>query len=287
MADDIKIPREILESFLTSGVISCSHVVCMENCAACYIRNKVDHPEKASEATPLPPAGDVGELVAALRSPCGIGAPSDHRVMLQAAAHLTRLAGENERLQRNFCITNREYQWQIDHSHELQKEANSLRTQLSEARAQLGKVMEGPAAEEGWKLVPLKPTADMWGELARDIVMWARMGSLATERELLRHLKSIGREIPQWLSNEIRDVDRVPPKGTVSAIIWKAMWYAVPTKPRATALPSPVLDKETVEACAKVAESFYDNSGLITLHLLPPLQKKIAKAIRALAPEVS
>lgn len=42
--------------------------------------------------------------------------------------------------------------------------------------------------------------------------------------------------------------------------------------------------KAVREACAKVAENFYDNSGIVTGSMMPPLQKKIAAAIRNPSP---
>lgn len=69
----------------------------------------------------------------------------------------------------------------------------------------------------GWRIVPEEPTEEMWGGLARDIVMWTRFMS-ATGRMLHQHLTSLGRDIPEWLLKEIPNNDVVPPHGVVRQI---------------------------------------------------------------------
>lgn len=76
--------------------------------------------------------------------------------------------------------------------------------------------------QEGMVTVPREPTEEMWGGLARDLVMWSRFDR-PSGAALYRHLRSVGREIPEWLMSEIKDVDHVPPKGTVAVCIFKAM----------------------------------------------------------------
>lgn len=86
------------------------------------------------------------------------------------------------------------------------------------------------AVPEGWKLVPVEPTEDMWGELARDVVMWLYMeGTPHYGSKLHKHLRALGHTVPEWLYREIPDADRTPPKGTVAAVIYKAMLAAAPT----------------------------------------------------------
>lgn len=75
---------------------------------------------------------------------------------------------------------------------------------------------------DGFVLVPIEPTEEQWGGLARDIVMWWSFDR-PTGSALFKHLSSLGRDIPNWLHQEIKDVDHVPPKGTVAAVIYKAM----------------------------------------------------------------
>ncbi len=76
---------------------------------------------------------------------------------------------------------------------------------------------------EGYVLVPIEPTEEQWTGLARDIVMWHRMGDRPTGKALYDHLKALGREIPDWLIKEIRNDESVPAKGDVASIIYKAM----------------------------------------------------------------
>ena len=79
----------------------------------------------------------------------------------------------------------------------------------------------------GWVLVPIEPTEDQWGGLARDILMAFDMGS-KTPAKLLDHLEKVGREIPQWLRDEgeMKYVDHVISKGTRAVIIYRAMLAA-------------------------------------------------------------
>ena len=85
----------------------------------------------------------------------------------------------------------------------------------------------------GLVIVPKEPTEAMWGELARDIIMWTRFGGAPTGYGLHSHLRSIGRAIPEWLIAEIPETTNTPPKGTVAACIYKAMIEA------STPTPSP------------------------------------------------
>ncbi len=72
-----------------------------------------------------------------------------------------------------------------------------------------------------------EPSEAMWGGLARDIMMWLDFGT-KTPRELFKHLKRTGRDIPKWLTDEpeMRALDHVPSKGTRCVIIYKAMQAA-------------------------------------------------------------
>lgn len=89
-------------------------------------------------------------------------------------------------------------------------------------------MIRGP---QTWRTVPEEPTEEMWGGLARQMIMWARMGSEATGRNLHAMLKSLGMDRPNWLLQEIPDTDRVPSKGTVAACIYKAMLAVAPKPP--------------------------------------------------------
>ena len=85
---------------------------------------------------------------------------------------------------------------------------------------------------EGYVLVPVEPTEEQWGELARDIMMWLDFDR-RTPRTLFDHLRNLGVEAPQWLidEHEMKNLDHVPSKGTRCALIYKAMLAAAPTPP--------------------------------------------------------
>lgn len=80
------------------------------------------------------------------------------------------------------------------------------------------------------KTAPIEPTQEMWGGLARDIVMWWSMDNRHGDA-LFRHLGHCGRSIPGWLRKEIPDTSHTPPKGTVAACIYKAMIESAPSPP--------------------------------------------------------
>ena len=86
---------------------------------------------------------------------------------------------------------------------------------------------------EGWKLVPMEPTTEQYGGLARDIIQWMRFTPSSNQHSesLIEWLKNMGNEIPSWLmgENEINHLSRhVLSKGTIAAIIYKAMLAAAP-----------------------------------------------------------
>lgn len=76
-------------------------------------------------------------------------------------------------------------------------------------------------------LVPKEPTEAQWGGLARDLVMWCRFDK-PTGAAFYSYLRSIDVEAPDWLLKEIPNTDRVPPKSTVAACIYKAMLATAP-----------------------------------------------------------
>jgi hypothetical protein len=84
-----------------------------------------------------------------------------------------------------------------------------------------------------YKLVPVVPTEEQWGGLARDIIMWMDCyegGGNKTPRNLFKHLEALGRKVPQWLrdESEMKNLDSVPSKGTRAAIIYRAMLEVAP-----------------------------------------------------------
>lgn len=83
---------------------------------------------------------------------------------------------------------------------------------------------ESSSAPPGYKLVPLEPTPEMWGELARDIVWWLYSEDAPHHgSKMHKFLRQLGRDIPAWLTKEIPDVAHTPAKGDFAAAIYKAM----------------------------------------------------------------
>ena len=100
----------------------------------------------------------------------------------------------------------------------------------------IGKLQESAKAQavpEEWVLVPIEPTVDQFGGMARDIVQWMRFTPSSDQhsQSLIEWLKNMGNEIPSWLmgENEINHLSKhVLSKGTIAAIIYKAMLAAAP-----------------------------------------------------------
>ena len=87
--------------------------------------------------------------------------------------------------------------------------------------------------KDRFKVVPVEPTAEQYGGLARDIIQWMRFTPSSDQhsQSLIEWLKNMGNEIPSWLmgENEINNLSKhVISKGTIAAIIYKAMLAAVP-----------------------------------------------------------
>ena len=86
--------------------------------------------------------------------------------------------------------------------------------------------------KDGFKVVPVEPTAEQYGGLTRDIIQWMRFTPSSDQhsQSLIEWLKNMGNEIPSWLmgENEINHLSKhVLSKGTIAAIIYKAMLEAV------------------------------------------------------------
>ena len=89
------------------------------------------------------------------------------------------------------------------------------------------------AVPEGFKTVPVEPTVDQFGGMARDIIQWLRFTDSKDQHSesLVKWLKDMGNEIPAWLysETEINHLSKhVISKGTIAAIIYKAMLAAAP-----------------------------------------------------------
>ena len=95
------------------------------------------------------------------------------------------------------------------------------------------KAAKAQAVPEGRKLVPIEPTPDQFGGMARDVIQWMRFTSSSDQHSesLVKWLKDMGNEIPEWLYSEpeINHLSKhVISKGTIAAIIYKAMLAAAP-----------------------------------------------------------
>ena len=79
--------------------------------------------------------------------------------------------------------------------------------------------------KDGFKVVPVEPTAEQYGGLARDVIQWMRFTESKNQHSesLVKWLKDMGNEIPEWLysESEINHLSRhVISKGTIAAIIY-------------------------------------------------------------------
>ena len=102
--------------------------------------------------------------------------------------------------------------------------------QLQEyARAAIEADRQRRGEPEGWKLVPVEPDDNQWGNLARDIIK-AWDFDMKRPRELFEFLEHSGTDIPQWLRDEpeMKNLDHMPSKGTRAVLIYKAMLEAAP-----------------------------------------------------------
>jgi hypothetical protein len=79
-------------------------------------------------------------------------------------------------------------------------------------------------------VVPLEPSPDQWGGLARQIMMWLDCGAPYTPRSLLDHLGRCSEQIPDWLRDEyeMKALDHSMSKGTRCVLIYRAMIAARP-----------------------------------------------------------
>lgn len=105
--------------------------------------------------------------------------------------------------------------------------------QQSKIIENLQNAAKAQAVPEGWKLVPVKPTSDQFGGMARDIIQWMRFTESKNQRSdsLVKWLKNMGNEIPAWFysESEINHLSKhIIREGTIAAIIYKAMLAAAP-----------------------------------------------------------
>ena len=105
--------------------------------------------------------------------------------------------------------------------------------QQSKIIEKLQNAAKAQAVPEGWKLVPVEPTPDQFGGMARDIIQWLRFTDSKDQHSesLVKWLKNMGNEIPAWFYSEpeVNHLSKhVISKGTIAAIIYKAMLAAAP-----------------------------------------------------------
>lgn len=94
-------------------------------------------------------------------------------------------------------------------------------------------IAETQSVMEGLKIVPVEPNQAQFGGMARDVIQWMRFTESKNQHSesLVKWLKDMGNEIPAWLYSEpeINHLSRhVISKGTIAAIIYKAMLAAAP-----------------------------------------------------------
>ena len=87
------------------------------------------------------------------------------------------------------------------------------------------------ASREGYKLVPVEPTEEMWGGLARHLVKYMQSHDRYCPKTLGKYInRFIGFEnIPDWLNKEIPDweSDHAFATADLGVFIYKAMIEAV------------------------------------------------------------
>ena len=106
-------------------------------------------------------------------------------------------------------------------------------SQLSDAFRHGMKWATDNSVMEGLKIVPVEPNPAQFGGMARDVIQWMRFTESKNQHSesLVKWLKDMGNEIPEWLYSEpeINHLSkRVISKGTIAAIIYKAMLAAAP-----------------------------------------------------------
>ena len=109
--------------------------------------------------------------------------------------------------------------------------ADKIVQRLWQAWQKAWEAAKAQAVPEGWKLVPVEPTVDQFGGMARDIIQWLRFTESKDQHSesLVKWLKDMGNEIPDWLYSEpeVNHLSkRVISKGSIAAIIYKAMLEA-------------------------------------------------------------
>lgn len=86
-----------------------------------------------------------------------------------------------------------------------------------------------PAVADGYVRVPIEPTEEQWGGLARDIIMAFDLGG-KSPASLLANMRLRWEELPEWMRKELHDPEStaVLSKGTRAVLIYRAMLAAAP-----------------------------------------------------------
>jgi len=103
--------------------------------------------------------------------------------------------------------------------------------QQSKIIKKLQNTAKAQVVPEGLKVVPAEPNQAQFGGMARDVIQWMRFTESKNQHSesLVKWLKDMGNEIPEWLYSEpeINHLSKhVISKGTIAAIIYKAMLAA-------------------------------------------------------------
>ena len=83
------------------------------------------------------------------------------------------------------------------------------------------------AVTDGYALVPIDPTEEQWGGLARDIMMAFDLGG-KSPASLLANMRFSWEDLPEWMRKELHDPEStaVLSKGTRAVLIYRAMLAA-------------------------------------------------------------
>ena len=88
---------------------------------------------------------------------------------------------------------------------------------------------QASANREGYKLVPVEPTYEMWSELSRHLGRYMQMHSRYCPKTLKKYFDRFIGEPPEWLSKEVSswDSDHAFATADLPVFIYKAMIEAV------------------------------------------------------------
>ena len=90
------------------------------------------------------------------------------------------------------------------------------------------KAWQASAQRDGYKLVPVEPTYEMWSELSRHLGRYMQMHSRYCPKTLKKYFDRFIGEPPEWLSKEVSswDSDHAFATADLPVFIYKAMLEA-------------------------------------------------------------